>query len=78
MPPVDADMVFVTNGRDREINARCTVRARVGPGGFDGPARIAVLLPQLGRFARPRRRDAALLDVMLFMTSTLPMTRLAR
>src|SRR5271170_1515969 len=52
-------------GRDREINPRGAVRARLGLGVFDRPARIAVLLAQLGRLVRPRRWDAALLDVAL-------------
>jgi hypothetical protein len=63
--PVDADVIFVTEGRDREINARCAIRARLSFGVFDRPARIAVLLPQLGRLACPRCRDAAFFDVTL-------------
>jgi hypothetical protein len=65
MPAVDADMIFVTKGRDREINARGAVRARLSFGGFDRPARIAVLLPQLGWLLRPLCRDAAFFDVTL-------------
>jgi hypothetical protein len=65
MPAVDADVIFVTEGRDREINVRCAIRARLSFGVFDRPARIAVLLPQLGRLACPRCRDAAFFDVTL-------------
>ena len=35
MPAVDADVIFVTEGRDREINARCAIRARLSFGVFD-------------------------------------------
>jgi hypothetical protein len=65
MPAVDAEMIFVTEGRDREINAGCAMRARLSFGVFDRPARIAVLLPQLGRLACSRCRDAAFFDVTL-------------
>jgi hypothetical protein len=61
MPAVDADVVFVAEGWDREIDARCAVRARLGLGVFDRPARVAVLLAQLGQLVRPCGRDAACL-----------------
>jgi hypothetical protein len=44
MPAVDADVIFVTEGRDREIDPSCAILARFGLGVFDRPARIAVLL----------------------------------
>jgi hypothetical protein len=60
-PPFD----LVAEGRDREIDTRCTICARLGLGVFDRPGCVAVLLPQLGRLLRPLRRDAAFLDLAL-------------
>src|SRR5271156_1902462 len=65
MPAVDADMIFVAKGWDREIDARHALRARLGLGVFDRPARVAILLAQLGWRRRPLRRNAAFLDVAL-------------
>ena len=65
MPAVDAEMIFITKGRDCEINPRYAIRARFGLGVLDRPARIAILLAQLGGLLRPRRWDAALLDLAL-------------
>ena len=62
---VDADVVLMAEGGDREIDARHAVLARPGLGGFDRPARLAVLLPRCGGLVRPLRRDAAFLDVTL-------------
>ena len=58
--PVDADVILVAKGRNREIDARCAVRARLGLGVFDRPARVAVLLAQLGRLVRPSGRGYGL------------------
>jgi hypothetical protein len=66
VPAVDGDMVLVAEGRDREIDAGRALRARLGLGVFDRPARVAVLLAKLGGLARPFRRNAALPDVALF------------
>src|SRR6202049_2047355 len=65
MPAVDADVVLVAEGWDREIDTGGTIFARLGLGVFDRPACVAILLPQLGRLLRPLRRDAALLDLAL-------------
>src|SRR4029077_19507428 len=68
MPAVDAEMVLVAEGGDREIDAAGILLARLGLGVFDpriksgDPARVAVRLAQLGRLVRPFRRDAACLD----------------
>jgi hypothetical protein len=35
MPAVDADMVLVAEGWDREIDTGCTIFARLGLGVFD-------------------------------------------
>jgi hypothetical protein len=66
VPAVDPDMVLVAEGRDREVDAGCTLRAWLGLGVFDRPARVAVLLAKLGGLVRPFRRNAAFLDVALF------------
>ncbi len=50
-------MVFIAKGRDRQVHARCTVRARLGLGVFDCPACVAILLAQLGWLCRPCRRN---------------------
>src|SRR5215470_2205019 len=65
MPSIDADVALVAEGRDRQIDARPALFAWLGLGVFDCPARIAVLLAQLGRLVRPFRRDAAFLDLAL-------------
>src|SRR5512133_2291682 len=65
MPAVDADVVFVAEGRDREI-ARHAILAGLGFGVFDCPAGVAVFLAQLGWLCRPLRGNAACLDVALF------------
>ena len=64
MPAVDAEMVFIAESRNREIDPGFAVPARLGLGVLERPARI--LLPQFGRFACPVGRDAALLDLTLF------------
>jgi hypothetical protein len=65
MPAVDAKMVLVAEGRDREVDAGHAFFARLGLGVFDRLARIAILLAQFGWLVRPFRRDAAFLDVAL-------------
>src|SRR5262249_51101537 len=66
MPSIDADVVLVAEGRDSQIDARPALFAWLGLGVFDRPARVAVLLAQLGGVVRPLRRDAAFFDVALF------------
>ena len=65
MPAINADVVLVAEGGDGEIDARSALLARFGLGVFDRPARIAVLLAQLGGLLCPFCRDAAFLDVAL-------------
>src|SRR5215471_6035081 len=65
MSAVDANVIFVAESRDREIDARHAIRAGLGLGVFDGPACVAVLLAQLGGLYRPLRRNATFLDVLL-------------
>src|SRR5215467_2142799 len=65
MPSIDADVVLVAEGRDSQIDTRPAFFARLSLGVFDRPARVAVLLAQLGGVVRPLRRDAAFLDVAL-------------
>ena len=45
---VDADMVLVAEHRDGDVDALRAVRRRLGLGVFHRPARVAVLLRQLG------------------------------
>src|SRR3954452_9383934 len=61
MPAVDADVVFVAEGRDREIDARHAIRAGLGFSVFDCPAGVAVFLAQLGWLCRPLWGNAAAL-----------------
>jgi hypothetical protein len=51
MPAIDAEMIFITKGRDRQIDARPALCVRFGFGVFDRPACVAVLLAQLGWLA---------------------------
>ena len=66
MPAVDADVVFVAEGWDCEIDARGAIPAGLGFGVFDCPAGVAVFLAQLGWLCRPLRGNAAFLYVALF------------
>src|ERR1041385_184851 len=59
-------MVLVAEGRDSQIDARPALFAWLGLRVFDRPARVAVLLAQLGGVIRPLRRDKAFFDVALF------------
>src|SRR5580700_2558997 len=69
MPAINADVVLVAEGRDREIDTGRTVFTRLGLGVFDRPACVAVLLPQLGRLVRPLCWNAAFLDLALLAVS---------
>ena len=44
MGAVDADMVLVAKGGDRDIDALCSILGGLGLGELDRPARVAVLL----------------------------------
>ena len=66
MPAVDAEMVFIAESRNREIDPGFAVLARFGLGVVERPARVAILLPQFGGLCCPVVRDAALLDLTLF------------
>ena len=48
MNAVDADMVLVAKGGDRDIDPLCAVLGRLGLRKLDRPTRIAVLLAQFG------------------------------
>ena len=78
MPAVDAEVILVAKVRDCEINPRCALGARFGLGGFDRPARIAVLLAQFGRLFSPFGRDAAFLDVVLLAVGVALLRRRSR
>lgn len=65
MPPVDADVVLVAEGRDCQIDARRTIVGRLRLRPLHRPTRIAVLLRQLGGLVLPSLRNAAFLDVAL-------------
>ena len=63
---VNAEMVRVAERRHDEVEARRAVVGRLGPGELDRPARISVLLPELGRLVvlirwDPSRPDLGLL-----------------
>jgi hypothetical protein len=65
VPAVGADVVLVAVLRDREIDHRAPALARLGLGGLDRPARVAVLLAELGRPVLPALRHPTLLDRLL-------------
>ncbi len=63
---VDGDVVTVAKGRDRQIDPRQrAVLTGFGLGELHRPARIAVLVPQLGRLVVPVMRHLAGLDGVL-------------
>jgi hypothetical protein len=65
MGAVDADMVLVAKGEDRDIDALCSILGGLGLGELDRPARVAVLLAQFGGLGFPVLGDAAFLDRLL-------------
>jgi hypothetical protein len=67
VPPVGADVVLVAEQRDRQVDLRSPVLARLGPGVLDRPTRVPILLPQLGRLLLPPLRHAAFLDRLLLL-----------
>jgi hypothetical protein len=48
VPAVDAEMVFIAESRNREIDPGFAVLARFGLGVVERPARVAILLSQFG------------------------------
>ena len=61
-------MVLIAEQRNRQIDRQHrAVVARLGLGELDRPARIAVLLAQLGGLVLPILRDAASLDRLLLV-----------
>jgi len=62
MNAVDADMVLVAKGGDRDSGPLCAVLGRLGLRKLDRPTRIAVLLAQFGGLSFPILGDAAFLD----------------
>jgi hypothetical protein len=63
--PIDTDVVLITELRDRHIDHRRLAVTRPGFGGLDGPTRITILLPELGRLGLPVLRHAAFPDRLL-------------
>ena len=53
MAAVDADVVLVAEGRHREVDPLRTVLGRLGLRPLDRPARVAVLLGELGGLGLP-------------------------
>ena len=65
-PSVDGDVVLVAEGRDSEIHGRDgAVGLRLGFGKLQRPARVPVLMTELGRLVSPVLGNAASLDVGL-------------
>ena len=68
MLAIDRDMVLVAEGRDGDVDRRNRpVGPRLGLAEFDRPARVAVLVPELGRLRLPGLGDAPVLDGLLFL-----------
>jgi hypothetical protein len=63
MAPVDADMALVTKGRHSDVHLLGPVLPRLGLGELHTPARVTVLLAQLGGLVLPLLRDAAGLQI---------------
>ncbi len=65
MTPVDADVVLVAEGGHGDVDARRTIIGGFRLGELHRPARVAILLRELGRLVLPVCRDAAGPDVGL-------------
>src|SRR5690349_7307711 len=65
VPTIDRDMVLVTERRNRDVDLRCAIFARLGLTEFHRPACIAILLAQFRWTLRPLPRDASRLDLSL-------------
>src|SRR5690349_16479898 len=64
--PVDRDVVAVAEYRNCQIEPRCgAVLPWFGLAELDGPAGVAILVVELGRFALPILRHPPGLDVVL-------------
>jgi hypothetical protein len=64
MGAVDANMVLIAKGGDRDIDVLCSVLGGLGLGELDRPACVAVLLA-LGGLGFSNLGDAAFLDRLL-------------
>ena len=65
---VDRDMVLVAEGRDGDVDRRRgAVRPLLRLGELHRPARVAILLAQLGGLVLPGLRNAAFLDRLLLL-----------
>jgi len=68
MPGVDRDVVLVAESGNGDIDRRHrAVRLRLGLGELDRPARVTIFLASFRRLVLPIPRDAAGLDVVLFL-----------
>src|ERR1700749_347608 len=65
VPTIDRDMVLVTERRNRDVDLRCAIFARLGLTEFHRPACIAILLAQFRWTLRPLPRDASRPDLSL-------------
>src|SRR5690349_21575039 len=65
VPTIDRDMVLVAERRDRDVDLRYAIFARLGLAELHRPACIAILLAQFRRTLRPLPRDASRLDLSL-------------
>ena len=65
---VDRDMVLVAEGRDGDVDRRNrSVRPCLGLAELDRPARVAVLVPELGGLGLPGLGNASVLDGLLLL-----------
>ena len=68
MLAVDRDMVLIAEGRDRDVDRRQrAIRLRLGFRELDRPARVPILVPELGRPLLPGGGDAPGLDLLLLL-----------
>src|SRR5947209_4546124 len=68
MLAIDRDVVLVAECRDGDVDRRNRpVRARLGLAELDRPARVAVLVPELGGLGLPGLGNASVLDGLLFL-----------
>src|SRR4051795_2676120 len=67
--PIDADVALVAKHRDGEIGRRDrAVDGGLGLGELNGPARVAILVAQLGGLGLPFGRDTPRLDRGLLLS----------
>src|SRR6201994_5145860 len=65
VPPINRDMILIPEGWYRDVTLRCAILARLSFAELHRPARVSILLAQLGRALRPARRDTSGFDVCL-------------